>query len=85
MAQPTFFGDGSTPRRSDPQWVILQKILGALNDGAGGGGGTGLSGAASPEGSVTANPGTTYLQTSDNSFWAKATGSGNTGWIQLVA
>lgn len=37
---PDFFGDGNTPRRSDPQWVILQKILGAVG-GGGGGGGTG--------------------------------------------
>lgn len=33
---PDFFGDGNTPRRSDPQWVVLQKILGS--GGAGGGG-----------------------------------------------
>ena len=38
MASPTFFGDGHTPRRSDTQWIILQKILGALVDGAGGSG-----------------------------------------------
>lgn len=50
MASPTFLGDGSTPRRSDPRWVVLQKILGATVDGGGGGGGSGqiLSGAAPP-------------------------------------
>lgn len=32
---PDFFGDGNTPRRSDPSWVVLQKILGALT-GSGG-------------------------------------------------
>ena len=88
MASPTFLGDGHTPRRSDALWAIEQKILGALVDGAGsgsGGGGTGLSGAGSPEGSVTADPGTTYLDTSTNSFWAKNSGSGNTGWVQLIA
>lgn len=43
MAQPTFLGDGSTPRRSDAQWAIEQKILGALLDGFGGGGGGGVT------------------------------------------
>jgi len=38
MASPTFLGDGNTPRRSDALWAIEQKILGALADGAGGGG-----------------------------------------------
>lgn len=86
MPSPTFLGDGHTPRRSDALWAIEQKILGALVDGAGsGGGGSGLSGAGSPEGSVTASPGTTYLDTSTNSFWAKSSGSGNTGWFQLIA
>jgi hypothetical protein len=54
MAQPTFLGDGSTPRRSDALWAIEQKILGATIDGGGGGGGGGgasaLSGSGSPEG-----------------------------------
>ena len=37
MASPSFLGDGSTPRRSDTQWVIMQKILGAEIDGLGSG------------------------------------------------
>lgn len=41
MSQPNFFSEGSAPRRSDTQWKIEQKILGALNDGAAGGGGAG--------------------------------------------
>lgn len=45
---------------------------------------TGLSGSGSPEGAVTASPGATYLRTSDESFWVKKTGTGNTGWIQLI-
>lgn len=89
MASPIFLGDGHTPRRSDALWAIEQKILGALEDGAGGGGGgagTGtFSGSGSPEGAVTASPGSTYLDTSDNSFWSKNSGSGNTGWVQLIA
>lgn len=82
---PTFFSEGHEPRRADTLWKIEQKILGALNDGAGGGGGSGQSGAGSPEGVVTAEPGTTYFNTTDSSFWAKGTGSGNTGWVQLIA
>jgi hypothetical protein len=87
MANPTFLSDGHTPRRTDTQWTIEQKILGALVDGAGGGGSGsgGLAGAGSPEGSVTADPGTPYTDTSDGSFWTKLTGSGNTGWLQLIA
>lgn len=87
MAEPTFLGDGSTPRRSDALWAIEQKILGALRDGGGGGGGAaGFAGVGSPEGVVTANPGATYLDTSTNSFWVKNSGTGtNTGWVQLIA
>lgn len=48
------------------------------------GGGAGLSGAGDPEGVVTANPGTTYLNTTNDSFWVKKTGAGNTGWIALI-
>lgn len=84
MASPTFLGDGHTPRRSDAQWAIQQKILGALVDGAGGGSGTGnLSGTGSPEGVQTADPGALYVDTATTppSIWAKSTGSGNTGWV----
>lgn len=38
MASPTFLSDGSTPRRTDAKWVILQKILGAEVDGLSGAG-----------------------------------------------
>ena len=41
MSSPTFFSDGHTPNKTDPQWVILQKILGALYDINGGGSGGG--------------------------------------------
>jgi hypothetical protein len=85
MPNPVFLGDGSTPRRSDALWAIEQKILGALIDG-GTGGGTGgtFAGAGSPEGVVTANPGSVYTDTSTGSFWNKLTGTGNTGWQQLI-
>lgn len=80
---PSFLGDGNTPRRSDALWAIEQKILGALGGGAGGGGG--LTGVGSPEGAVTANDGTTYLDTSNNFFYAKGTGTPNTGWVLLIS
>lgn len=51
--------------------------------GGGGGGGSGLSGTGSPEGVVTATPGTEYIDTAATNGavkWIKATGSGNTGW-----
>lgn len=50
----------------------------------GGGGSGGESGAGSPEGVVTASPGTTYYNTSDGSFWAKGSGTGDTGWVALI-
>lgn len=49
------------------------------------GSGSSLAGAGDPEGVVTADPGSTYLNTSDGSFWVKQTGSGNTGWLELIA
>jgi hypothetical protein len=45
----------------------------------------GLAGIGSPEGVVTASPGTTYLDTSTNGFWVKNNGTGNTGWFQEIA
>lgn len=41
-------------------------------------------GTTSPEGVVTASPGITYLNTTDNSLWVKKTGTSNTGWLQMV-
>lgn len=38
------------------------------------------SGSASPEGSVTCEPGSIYLRT-NGSWYQKASGSGNTGWV----
>lgn len=82
---PTFFGDGHTPRITDPLWVINQKILGALNDIAGGGGGGGamqrLSGHGDPNGVVTGSVGDIYLNLDSGSETPKMSGNGtNTGW-----
>jgi hypothetical protein len=51
----------------------------------GGGGGSGLAGAGSPQGVATANPGTTYWDTTNKAFWIKDTGVGNTGWLEEIA
>lgn len=84
---PTFLGDGHDPRRSDALWAIEQKILGAIMDSSSVvvGGGASLIGVGSPEGAVTATPGTLYTDSSINSLWVKETGVGNTGWTQLIA
>lgn len=64
---------------------LMVAIAEGTNQNSGGGaGGGGEAGAGSPEGVVAATPGTTYFNTSDDSFWVKATGTGNTGWIQLI-
>lgn len=34
MAQPTFFGEGTTPRVSDTRWRILVKIVAAAYNNA---------------------------------------------------
>ncbi len=82
-ASPDFYTDGHTPRRTDTELVVAQKIRGCLIDGGGGGGGggTGLAGSGEPEGVVTAPAGSTYLDTDTNMFYVKATGSGDTGWV----
>lgn len=80
---------GTTPRSIDTQRILEVKILNALNDTTGGGGGgtggAGVVGAGSPEGVVTANPGTIYFDSTGDSLWIKETGAGNTGWQQLIA
>lgn len=52
--------------------------------GGGGTGGDGVVGVGSPEGVVTAEPGTTYFDTSGDIFWVKESGSAAVGWFQLV-
>jgi len=76
----------NAPNTGDAIRTLLAKILIVMNGGGGGGsGGGGKSGTGSPEGVVTAAPGTTYLDASTGAFWAKKTGTGNTGWIELIA
>ena len=40
------------------------------------------SGSGSPEGVVTATPGTTYQDTTNGVFYTKRSGNGNTGWVR---
>jgi len=46
-----------------------------------------VAGSGSPEGVVTATPGTPYTDTAVDppSFWVKFSGAGDTGWRQLIA
>lgn len=61
--------------------VILQLLCNISSGGVGG-----LAGSGDPEGVVVANPGATYLNTDDESFWVKKTGTQtDTGWIELIA
>lgn len=75
----SFLSWGTTPHRTDTINTLLKRIAGS--DGGGGGGETGNG---SPEGVVTAEAGTTYFDAVGSIFWVKGSGSGNTGWIQLV-
>lgn len=83
---PDFFSDGNTPSRRDGMWVIEQKILGALIDGNGDGGGNAAlepaAGSGSPEGVVSGSPGKIYTDVDTSNLWNKVTGTGNTGWVQ---
>jgi hypothetical protein len=41
-------------------------------------------GVIDPEGSVVGTPGQTYFNTTLSTFWIKASGVGNVGWVQLI-
>jgi len=85
------FLSGTSPTAIDTRRILLVKILNSLNAGGGGGGGggsgtgqSGIVGTGSPEGVVTATPGTSYLDGSTGAYWDKQTGNGNTGWLQIT-
>jgi len=77
MASPTFFSDGNTPRKTDTQWTILQKILGATIDGGGGGGGGAslTTGVGAPTGATPTTPpfywdtATSFFYVYDGAAW----------------
>lgn len=79
------FGSGTTPVKSDTIRTLLVKEV--LATTAGGGGGSGalgpFTGSGSPEGVVTAPPGSIYTDITGSvviAQYTKATGVGNTGW-----
>jgi len=75
--------DGATILKpANPQYATAGRwILVSTSTQSGGGGGSGgLAGAGSPEGVVTANPGTPYTDTLNVALYTKLTGTGNTGW-----
>ena len=63
----------------------LKEVIAYCADNITVSGGGGLVGVGSPEGAVTAAAGTSYLDTSTDSLWYKASGAGDTGWVQLIA
>lgn len=63
----------------------VQIVYGFGSVAAGLGFGERLTGSGSPEGVVAASAGATYYDTASGGFWVKATGSGLTGWVQLIA
>ena len=67
------------PALSDRE--LYEAILVAIQAGGGGG----LSGSGTPQGVLSASPGATYLDTSTGNCWAKQTGTGNTGWLELIS
>ena len=64
-------------------YVMITAIRG-ISSGGGGTGGAGSVGVGSPEGVVTATPGTIYFDSAGDGLWVKESGNGNTGWVQLV-
>lgn len=64
---------------------VYVKVLGSwtLHTGSGGGGAI-APGVVDPEGVVTGTPGQTYWNTANTTLWIKSSGTGNTGWTQLI-
>lgn len=85
------FLSGTSPTAIDTRRILLVKILNSTNAGGGSGGGSGtgqagIVGTGSPEGVVTAAPGTSYYDITTPGAageWFKESGNGNTGWQQL--
>lgn len=68
-------------------YLMVQAIRG-ISAGGGGTGGAGIVGTGSPEGVVTAEPGTLYADDTTPGaagVWIKMSGSGNTGWENVIA
>lgn len=81
---PIPYPEGTTALPTDSEQRSLTKIVELIASGSGSGGG-GLSGSGSPEGVETAEPGTTYWDATNNVFYVKDSGSGTTGWREIIA
>lgn len=68
--------DGTPYVKFNGAWATLSSVLSGVS--------ASNTGSGSPEGVVTASPGGTYFDTSADSLWYKKTGTGNTGWVQLL-
>lgn len=69
---------------SDTKWIILQKILCALNSGGGSGGGGATLGVVDPTGVVTPSTvGQLYINTATGTTWV-ATALTSADWQQIV-
>lgn len=51
---------------------------------AGSGGAPNVTFTGNPNGTVVGTPGQCGIETATNSFWIKASGTGNTGWVEIV-
>lgn len=70
--------DTGTPYvKYNGSWASLADVLGAISSSNANGSGT-------PEGTVISPVGAFYMDTSTDSLWYKKTGTGNTGWVQLL-
>lgn len=69
-----------------PGDIVELALLDLINENiGGGGGGTGLSGAGSPEGVTAAAVGASYVDINPPyDVWFKVSGAGNTGWVMKV-
>lgn len=69
----------SLPQLLEVQTYLLCQLT------VGGGVGVGVTpGVVDPEGAVTGGPGSTYYNSNNGTFWIKSSGTGNTGWVQLI-
>lgn len=75
-----------TDQAASAQWALFTATALALAGtiAPSGGSMTLSSGTASPEGAITAPAGSLYMR-SDGALWRKASGSGNTGWVEMDA
>ena len=76
-----------TNAAQDTQWAVITAALAAFRGAIAPSGGDRVltSGDGTPEGSMTAPPGSMYMRGSDGTVWRKASGTGNTGWVQIDA